>query len=145
MLKWWWEWWPVGAAFSLVVLYRMLAIFIQYEVINVWDTGSVSTHLPMMFLYMDFFFEKRICLVSMDLLYIRFTYYTQRSVSNWATDTPCGVWGRSWTTCLPRGDPILGLGFQRMVGVYVLHNGEEVSIHMLAFILIVIHYPSFTC
>ena len=34
-----------------------------------------------------------------------------RSVSGIATDSPCGVLGRGWTTCLQCSDPILGLFF----------------------------------
>ena len=29
-------------------------------------------------------------------------------VSGLATDSPCGVWGRGWTTCLLCGGPIIG-------------------------------------
>ena len=44
---------------------------------NVWDTVSIVVHLPGMFPLADFLFKKGIGLVTMDLLYIIFTYYTQ--------------------------------------------------------------------
>ena len=44
--------------------------------LNVRVTVSTIVNLPKMFLPKDFLFEKRIGLVSMDLLYIIFTYYT---------------------------------------------------------------------
>ena len=49
-------------------------------------------------------------------LYIRFTYYIQYNqreccVSGLATDSPCGVLGRGWTTCLLGDGPILGSCF----------------------------------
>ena len=50
---------------------------------------AVNNHLPMMFPHTDFLFEKQIGLVSTDLLYIIFTYYTQDNqqecfrLSNW--------------------------------------------------------------
>ena len=46
---------------------------------NVWATTIVSTivHLFRMFPPTGFLFEKRIGLVTMDLLYIIFAYYTQ--------------------------------------------------------------------
>ena len=48
--------WPFR---TLVVLYRMLAIFTEYEILNVWDTVSAHIHLPRMFLYTDYIFEKK--------------------------------------------------------------------------------------
>ena len=44
---------------------------------NVWATVSTIVHLPTMFSPTEFRFEKRIGLVSMDLLYTIFTYYTR--------------------------------------------------------------------
>ena len=34
-----------------------------------------------------------------------------RSVSGITTDSPCGVWGPKWITCLLHGGPLLGLWF----------------------------------
>ena len=50
----------------------MLPIFTLYEMPNVWATVSRIVHPPMVFPPMDFIFEKRVRLVSMDLLYIIF-------------------------------------------------------------------------
>ena len=40
-------------------------------------------------------------------------------VSGLATDSPCGVWGRGWTTCLLRDRPLFGSHFGMGVGVSV--------------------------
>ena len=53
---------------------------------------------------------------------IIFTCYTkdnQQGVSGLATDSPCGVWGRGWTTCLLHDSPLFGSHFQMRVGMYV--------------------------
>ena len=42
-----------------------------------------------------------------------------RSVSGLATDSPCGVWGRGWTTCLLHDSPLFGSHFKMRVGMYV--------------------------
>ena len=60
---------------------------------NVWATVSTIVHLPRMFPPTDILFEKRIGLVSMDLLYIIFAYYTQDNEQECSgLDSPCGVW-----------------------------------------------------
>ena len=46
----------------------------KYEMSNVWATVFTIVHLPRMFPPTGFLFEKRIGLVTMDLLYIIFTY-----------------------------------------------------------------------
>ena len=56
---------------------RMSPTFTWYEMSNAWATVSTIVHLPRIFPPTDFLFEKRIGLVSMDRLYIMFTYYTQ--------------------------------------------------------------------
>ena len=58
-------------------LYRILAEFTSYAMINVWDTVTAFIRLRRMFLSTVLIFEKRIGLVAMYLLYIRFTYQTQ--------------------------------------------------------------------
>ena len=78
-IEWWGKGWPmVVCPFrALVILYRMLPIFTLYEISNSWATVSTIGHLPRMFQPKDFLFEKRIGLVSTDLLYIIFTCYIQ--------------------------------------------------------------------
>ena len=39
------------------------------------------------------------------------------SVSGLATDSPCGVWGRGWTTCLLHDSPLFGSHFKMRVGM----------------------------
>ena len=53
---------------ALVVLRRMLALFAKNEMIYAWATVSTFAHIPRMFLSTDFLFEKRIVLVTIDLL-----------------------------------------------------------------------------
>ena len=64
---------------ALVVLYRMLPIFTKYETFNVWVNVFTIIQLLRMFPPTDCLSEKRIGLVSMKLLYIAFTYYTQHN------------------------------------------------------------------
>ena len=59
---------------ALVVLYQILSIFNEYKMSNSWATLSIFLHLPRMFLFADFRFEKWIGQVTMDLLDIIFTY-----------------------------------------------------------------------
>ena len=40
-----------------------------------------------------------------------------RGVSGLATDSPCGVWGRGWTTCLLHESPLFGSHFKMRVGM----------------------------
>ena len=62
---------------TLVCLYWMLALITQYEMIKVWDTVSTCIHLPRMFLSTNILFEQRIGQFTMDLLWIRFSFYTK--------------------------------------------------------------------
>ena len=58
--------------------------------------------------------KKRTGQVTMNLLYIRFTYYIKiiiRNVSGLATNSPCGAWGRRWTTWILYDGPPFGFGF----------------------------------
>ena len=45
-----------------------------------------------------------------------------RGVSGLATDSPCGVWGRGWTTCLLHDIPFFGSHFKMRVGMWVLSD-----------------------
>ena len=64
----------------------------------VWVKVSTFVHLPMMFLSTDFLPEKRIVLVTMNILYIIFTYWAQDNqqgyfkVSNWFSLRFLGPW-----------------------------------------------------
>ena len=73
-IHWSGQGWPMVACpfRALVVLYRMLPIFTEYKIFNVWATVATICPPPT-----DFLFEKRIGLLSMDLLCITFTYHTQ--------------------------------------------------------------------
>ena len=74
--------WPYGSNIisghwlSCTGCYQHLLIY-EIEMFNVWSAVSTVVHLPRMFPPTDFLFEKRIGLVSMALLYIILTNYTQ--------------------------------------------------------------------
>ena len=65
-----------------------------------WDAASIFNHLPMMFLSTDFAFRITdwTCCHGPHLHAI--LRIISRGVSGLAIDSPCGVWGRGWTTCL---------------------------------------------
>ena len=72
----------------------------------VWESLSAFILLPRMFLSTNFYFEKWIGLITMDLFtpdLLTQIVITSRRVSGLATDPLCGVWGRGRTTCLLRG------------------------------------------
>ena len=83
----------------------------------VWDVVSIFNHLA------------RICL-STDFAF-RITDWTRchgphlhailisSGVSGLATDSPCGVWGRGWTTCLLHDSPLFDSHFKMRVGMLV--------------------------
>ena len=103
--------WPVVACPSraLVVLYRMLTIFACYVFdFYVWDAVSIFNHLPKVFLSTDFAFRIKdwTCCHGPHLHAI--LRIITGGVSGLATDSPCGVWGRGWTTCLLHDSPLFG-------------------------------------
>ena len=103
---------------ALVVLYRMLTIFACYVFdIYVWDAVSIFNHLPRMFLSTDFAFRITdwTCCHGPHLHAI--LRIIGRGVSGLATDSPCGVWDRGWTTCLLRDSPLFGSHFKMRVGL----------------------------
>ena len=85
-----------------------------YVIWNAWATVSTTVHPPRMFPPTDFLFEKRIGLVSMGLLYIILTYYTQVNqqecfgLSNWFSLRCLGP----WMNHLP---PVWGSNFRSML------------------------------
>ena len=83
----------------LMNLHPTLGVF---GALYVCATVSIIIHLSRMFPFTYSLFEKRIRLVTTDLICIILTCYTiiNRNVSGLATDSPRGVWGRGWTTCL---------------------------------------------
>ena len=99
-----------------VVLHRMLAIIILYEMINVWDTVSAFVHLLKTFLFEDFLCKQWIEHVIINLSFISDANTEQRtitrSVPGWAIDSLQGVWCCGWTTCLLYGHPLLGFKWQ---------------------------------
>ena len=84
-----------------IVMYRTLAVFAWYEMINWCDSVSVFMRLLKMFLSEDFIFEKRIGFHGPPLYPIYIITFTiiGKGVSGQATDSSCGIWGRGWTTC----------------------------------------------
>ena len=134
----------------------MLSIFTEYKIITVWATLSILLYIcsppPLMFLSTDSPFKKRVGLVTIDFLYIIFTYQRiiisiiriiSRSVLGLATDSPCGVWAVDWMNHLPsvRWSTCLLCGaFQVYVSKWELvcefwYHGEEFLINGLLLIL----------
>ena len=66
----------------------------------VWDAVTIFNHLHRMFLSTDYAFRITdwTCFHGPHLHAI--LRIISRGVSGLATDSPCGVWGRGWTTCL---------------------------------------------
>ena len=113
-IDWWGKGWPMVACpfRPLVVLdrcqYLLNMNFLMYGLLFLQLSTTIGCFRPRTF------FEKRIELVSIDLLYFIFTFYAQDNQQKYlslATDSPCGVWGRGWITCLLCGGSILGLSF----------------------------------
>ena len=71
----------------------------------VWDAVSIFNHLPRMFLSTDFAFwiTDWTCCHGPHLHAI--LRIISRGVSGLSTDSPCGVWGHGWTTCLLHDSP----------------------------------------
>ena len=107
-------WWPSRA---LVVLYRMLLIFACYVLTYVWDAVSIFNPLPRMFLSTDFAFRITdwTCCHGPQYLHA-ILRIINRGVSG-LTDSPCGVWGRGWTTCPLHDSPHFGSHFKLRVGM----------------------------
>ena len=74
-------------------------------------------HLPRMFLSTDFAFwiTDWTCCHGPHLHAI--LRIISRGVSGLATDSPCGVWGRGWNTCLLHDCPLFGSHFKMRVGM----------------------------
>ena len=66
----------------------------------VWDAVSTFNHLPRMFLSTDFAFWITDWTCCHGPYLHAILRIISRGVSGLATDSPCGVWGRGWTTCL---------------------------------------------
>ena len=81
----------------------------------VWDAVSIFNHLPRMFLSTDFAFRITACCHGPQLHAI--LRIISRGVSGLATDSPCGVWGRGWTTCLLHDSPLFHSHFKMRVGM----------------------------
>ena len=84
-------------------------LFIDFYV---WDAVSIFNHLPGIFLSTDFAFRIMdwTCCHGPHLHAI--LRIISRGVSGLATDPPCGVWGRGWTTCLRHDSPLFGSHFK---------------------------------
>ena len=85
----------------------------------VWDAVSTFNHLPRMFLSTDFAFWITDWTCCHGPYLHAILRIISRSVSGLATDSPCGAWGRGWTTCLLHDSPLFGSHFKMRVGMYV--------------------------
>ena len=52
-------------------------------------------------------------------------------VSGSATDSPCGVWGRGWNTCLLHDSPLCGSHFKMRVGMEVWSDNSYIHYYFL--------------
>ena len=85
----------------------------------VWDAVSSFNHLPKMFLSTDFTFwitDWTCCHGAHLHALLRII---GRGVSGLGTDSPCGVWGHGWTTCLLHHSPLFGSHFKINESWYV--------------------------
>ena len=109
-------WWPAlpghwlsytGCWHSLLVMYWLLCLGCCF----------IFNHLPRMFLSTDFAFwiTDWTCCHGPHLHAI--LRIISRGVSGLATDSPCGVWDRGWTTCLLHDSPLFGSHFKMRVGM----------------------------
>ena len=83
----------------------------------VWDAVSTFNHLPRMFLSTDFAFWITDWTCCHGPYLHAILRIISRGVSGLATDSPCGVWGRGWTTCLLYDSPLFGSHFKMRVGM----------------------------
>ena len=131
---------------TLVVLYRMFAIFTWYGMNDVWDSVSAHIYLPGMFLYTGYLYEKKNPDWTSYLgpyLYMRFTYYTkdkQQGCSRLSNSFSCWCLGPWMNTCLLHDGPHLGLFFLT-VGAKVWYGEERFFSWFIAFIRVL--YTSF--
>ena len=56
-----------------------------------------------------------------------------RGVSGLATDSPCGVWGRGWTTCHLHDSPLFGSHFKMRVSMKVWSDISYIYYFLLLF------------
>ena len=113
---------------ALVVLYRMLPIFTDYEISNVWATVSTIVLRPRMF-------------PPTDLLYIKFTCYTQ--------DNHQGCFRLSfWFSLRCLGPPVWWSGFSFMFlnehWCVSLTQWRGIFYWCLVFIVVSMHCPHVT-
>ena len=109
-------WWPALPAHWLSYTGCWLSWLFMYW-LYVWGAVSIFNHLPRMFLSTDFAFRITdwTCCHGPHLHAI--LRIISRGVSGLATDSPCAVWGRGWTTCLLHDSPLFGSHFKMRVGM----------------------------
>ena len=107
-IDWWWKGWPMVACpfRHWVSCTGCCQYLLNNEMFNVWATVSTIVRLPGIFPPTDFPFENRMGLVSMDILYITFTYNTQDSqqecfrLSYWFPLRCLGAMGEPLSSCV---------------------------------------------
>ena len=83
----------------------------------VWDAVSIFNHLPKMSLSTDFACRITGWTCCHGPYLHAILRIISRGVSGIATDSPCGVWGRGWTTCLLHDSPPFNSHFKMRVGM----------------------------
>ena len=93
------------------------AMYISYHWFHIHCVPSICTENSGHVLFTDFAFRitDLTCCHGPHLHAI--LRIISRGVSGLATDSPCGVWGRGWTTCLLHDSPLFGSHFKMRVGM----------------------------
>ena len=93
------------------------AMYISYHWFHIHCVPSICTENTGHVLFTDFAFRitDLTCCHGPHLHAI--LRIISRGVSGLATDSPCGVWGRGWTTCLLHDSPLFGSHFKMRVGM----------------------------
>ena len=81
-----------------------------------WDAVSIFNHLPVLSRDFAFRITDWTCCHGPHLHAI--LRIIIRGVSGLATDSPCGVWGRGWTTFLLHDSPLFCSNFKMRVGKF---------------------------
>ena len=112
-------WWPALPGHWLSFTRRWQSLLVMYWLLclDVWNAASIFDHLPRMFLSTDHAFRISdwTCCHGPHLHAI--LRIISNGVSYLATDSPCGVWGRGWTTSFLHGNPLFGSHFKMRVGM----------------------------
>ena len=110
-------WWPPtfpGTGCPIPDFDNLCLLCIDFYV---WDAVSIFNHLPRMFLSTDIAFPITAWTCCHGPHLNAILRIISRGVSGLANDSPCGVWGRGWTTCRLHDSPLFGSHFKMRAGM----------------------------